>query len=705
MTFRETLRKLAPVAGEERINRLWHAYLAGSTPQRKELENLTESFAAKLLNDNPSQGSPGIFPPAPPERCLGEIDIGRIKYAGKEMHLFGLRKQELIRHVGVYGSSGSGKSNAIALILKGLADYQVPFLLIDFKKTFRSLIENYSDLLVFTVGDESTAPFNFNPLIPPEGTDIQVWLKKLVGCIGHAYCQGAGSESLLISALQQVYENTMQVGRWPTFSDVEEALESQPAKGRKGMWMDSAKRAIRSLTSGNTKKVLCSEEPLDLARLLERNVILELDLLNQAEQTFISEVLLMWLLQYRMNNNREREKLIHALILEEAHHLLRAPPGMGDGAEPIIHTALREVRELGESIILATQSPSLVPIPVFANQATCIALHSSHGSDVRALSQALLLKDEAKDELGRLPVGDAIVRVPRSPDPMKIRLEYAPIAKGTVTDCALRQIMAKRWYSTNTTPQHPPLPKTKPIPLIPQPDKRQDNLKNSTTSNTQKKLSVFTPTTTPNNMNKENEFSSQPSQLELEMLKDIVSNPFDGVVKRIKRLSISRRKGTAALKAVEQRGIIKPATIFTGTAIIKLFDITPEGRTVCYNHTIEPLSPPTEGGVEHRYWVAHHATKLRAQGWTVKTEHRVSEELIIDVHAEKNGQSIAMLIESGKSNVKQNINKACNASYSEIQVISNNPNVAKVVKALSDKISGNTKVTLKKTTELQESKT
>jgi len=130
-------------------------------------------------------------------------------------------------------------------------------------------------------------------------------------------------------------------------------------------------------------------------------VVVELELLNQAEQTLLSEALLLWIIAYRLQRPQDRDGLRHVVLIEEAHHLLRSPPGVGDGTEPVIHTALREVRELGESVILATQNASIVPLAVFGNQATTFGFHTKHASDVRAVSQAMLLQDEAKDEQGQ----------------------------------------------------------------------------------------------------------------------------------------------------------------------------------------------------------------------------------------------------------------------------------------------------------------
>jgi len=215
MTVRETLRSLAPVIGERRMLRLWKAYLTADVIERRELENVIPAYAADLLGDTPSSPPAGLFPPPPAEVCAGDIILGEVVY-GKGIDVpFGLRTQELLRHGGIYGSSGSGKTNAIALIVDGLMDHGVPFLLIDFKRTFRALLKDYDRVRVFTAGNEQAAPFQFNPLAPPPSADVETWAKKVIAAMSHAYCQGAGSESLLVTALAQAYASAAEAGRYP----------------------------------------------------------------------------------------------------------------------------------------------------------------------------------------------------------------------------------------------------------------------------------------------------------------------------------------------------------------------------------------------------------------------------------------------------------------------------------------------------------
>ena len=113
--------------------------------------------------------------------------------------------------------------------------------------------------------------------------------------------------------------------------------------------------------------------------------------------------------------------------------------------------------------------------------------------------------------------------------------------------------------------------------------------------------------------------------------------------------------------------------------MLKLFGLTKEGRGLCHQHDIGPLSEPTEGGVEHRYWINHVDTALRSADWRTQREYAVSTDVIVDIHAEKGNHKMAVLVETGQSNVKRNIARTVNAGYNEIWVVSNNPKVLTAV--------------------------
>lgn len=184
------------------------------------------------------------------------------------------------------------------------------------------------------------------------------------------------------------------------------------------------------------------------------------------------------------------------------------------------------------------------------------------------------------------------------------------------------------------------------------------------------------------------------------MLADIVAQPFDGVVTRIRRLQTSRRKGVAALRALEHRGIIQPETVFTGASLIKLFDLPPEGRRHCHAQGLGPLPLPTEGGILHRYLVHHAAEKLKRDGWAIEKEAMVNDQLTIDVLAKKGEQRLAVLVETGKSDVKENLEKTVAAGFADIWLVSDNPVVQRVAEVFAKDNEGKVRIELKTSTQL-----
>ena len=68
-----------------------------------------------------------ILPPPNRNDAAGELRLGEISYCGKKLFPFGLRKEELIRHVGLFGQTGSGKTTACMNLLREFVKAGIPF--------------------------------------------------------------------------------------------------------------------------------------------------------------------------------------------------------------------------------------------------------------------------------------------------------------------------------------------------------------------------------------------------------------------------------------------------------------------------------------------------------------------------------------------------------------------------------------------------
>ncbi|MCC6360669.1 MAG: DUF87 domain-containing protein [Phycisphaerales bacterium] len=320
---RELCQKLKPIIGDQ-AERCWMAYIAENETGKAQIENYLELIGAEYLRSSLSTDEPTLLPPEA-RAAAGPYVLGTVRYNGADLHPFGLREDEWTQHVGIFGRSGAGKTNLGFLVVQELLAHDKPLLIFDWKRNYRDLVTlpGFENVAVFTIG-RAIAPLSFNPLIPPRGTPPQTWLKKLIGVLAHAYLLGDGVMFLLQEAIDDVYRRSgvyeNRVQRWPTMRDVQVALRSRQSVGREAGWMSSALRALSSLCFGEMD-VLINQGHDDLDALLTRPVILELDALTQSDKVFFAQAVLLWIHHRRMVEPI-RETFKHAIILEEAHHVL-----------------------------------------------------------------------------------------------------------------------------------------------------------------------------------------------------------------------------------------------------------------------------------------------------------------------------------------------------------------------------------------------
>jgi len=629
MDVQEICRKLKPLIGA-RADQYWLAYLAEDYKGKQELEIVLQLLEAKLLGINVEQ--PQVHLSAPPSKIAeGPYVLGQVEYANAAKHAFGLREDELIQHTAIFGRSGAGKTNTVFHVIENFLNHKKPFLIFDWKRNYRDLLAvRDEEIHVYTVGRNVT-PFVFNPLIPPEGTDPAVWLKKLIEIIAGSYYLGEGVMFLLQEAIHAVYEElgvyTGAPRRYPTFQDVLKWLYDHPVKGRQALWMDSTMRGIKSICFGHMGHVVNTGLQPNLAEMLKKNVVLELDGLTNADKTLITQSLLLWIHHYRLAQpNRETFK--HAIIIEEAHHILHKQPG-GRGGEAITETVLREIRELGEGIVLVDQHPSLISLPALGNTYTTITMNLKHASDVSAVAAAMLMQDEEKEVLGVLPVGSAVVKLQgRWPRAFRIQVPYKNIPKGAINDTRLAQLMGGMALGLNSTDES-------------QSDSEEPDTK-----------------------------SCDVSEQEQIFLKDILDHPFSGVVERYHRLELSRRKGTRWKDTCLANGLVQAVDIPTHGGRIMLLNLTEPGRRALRELGYEVPDRPRWGSLEHEYWKRTTADTLKKAGYAVLIEEPVNG--YTDIVAEKDGRRAAVEIETGKSDWRANIAKNIKHAFPRILLITTN---------------------------------
>jgi predicted transcriptional regulator len=449
----DQINKLVPVLGKENASRINRAFLLGDEKTRERISELIDVVKAAVFNDKNLSDSVLMNPPEERIASAGNLNIGNVVYGRKEMYPFKLDKDVLLTHVGIFGSSGYGKTNISYDMIEQLSDQGVPVIIFDFSK------RNYKDLLntklkeridIFTVG-RNAAPFKFNPLIPPEGVSLSQWMKEFASIFDHAYWLLGGGRHIILKALDGVFESRekpkiIDLKKWVN----EYGVMSLPARERN--WLATAARPLESLCFKEVGDVFDCSVGVKPSEFFKpgRITILELDALDTNDKTFIIEIILQWIRDWLLVNG-EREKLKGVIILEEAHHVLNREKSSKLGTETVVDLIFREIRELGIGIVYIDQHPSLVSYPALGNTSTHIymnlALDTKSSSDIQDAGNMLGLDyHEEGDYLRRLPVGHGFVmcRTSEFTRPFIVKFNKADIEKGSVSDSDIREIMKDR---------------------------------------------------------------------------------------------------------------------------------------------------------------------------------------------------------------------------------------------------------------------
>ncbi len=426
----DEIKRLTPVLGKDVAARLARTYLMSDETSKERIIEMIDIVKASVMTDKDLCDTALM---EPPENMEGEIELGNVLYGRKKISPLRVKKDQLLTHIGIFGSSGYGKTNLSLTMVKQLSEQDVPVIIFDFSK------RNYRDLGigdVYTVGRDA-APFRFNPLKPPSGISNSQWIKEFASIFDHAYWLLGGGQHIILKAMKQLYSEKNN----PRISDLKEKLENfDTGTSREKNWLSTAMRPLESLELDGIREVFDCEtgtKPSDLL-VPGKVTILELDALSTNDRTFFIEIFLQWLRDHLLVNGN-REQLTAVVLIEEAHHVLNREKLKKLGAETVMDTIFREIRELGVGIIYSDQHPSLVSYPALGNTSMQIymnlGLDSKYTSDIQDAASMLGIIDD-RDYLRRLPVGHGFVLMRNSNFPYTFLAEFDKVdmKKGVVTD-------------------------------------------------------------------------------------------------------------------------------------------------------------------------------------------------------------------------------------------------------------------------------
>lgn len=411
----------------------------------------------------------------------GKIFLGNLMQHGRQLETVPIKISDAVlnKHMFIAGVTGSGKTTTCHKILKETA---LHFLVIEPSTTeYRNFINSphFSDVVVFTVGDETTAPFRLNPFELVRGESVSAHADMLKATFTSAFPMEASMPQILEEAIYKVYEDRgwdidsnrnhvvesradykdgdefrPEADAFPTLADFLKALEDiVDTKGFSDRLRDDYRGSLVSrfsnLLKGSKGALFNCKQSTNFEQLIDMNVVIEMENLKSAED----KALFMGFVLTRLTAVIKRRHLLdknfrHITLVEEAHRLLsRVEFGDSGSKRTAVATftdLLAEVRKYGESFIVVDQIPNKLAPEVLKNTNTKIIHRLFARDDKESVGDTMLMDDKQKSFLSALETGQAIVFSEGMERPVHIKIQpVTDTSEGVVSNEIVRERFMK----------------------------------------------------------------------------------------------------------------------------------------------------------------------------------------------------------------------------------------------------------------------
>jgi hypothetical protein len=172
---------------------------------------------------------------------------------------------------------------------------------------------------------------------------------------------------------------------------------------------------------------------------------------------------------------------------------------------------------------------------------------------------------------------------------------------------------------------------------------------------------------------------------EKRLLVDILEEPFAGVQKHYDRMGVSSRNGNRVKERLEEQSFVRSHEISPGASggRMVILELTEKGVAFLQGLGYDCRYPYYAGGAEHEYGKDVMAKYLQGKGYQTVKEYQVPNDGRVDVLGQRDGERVAVEVETGKSDIQANIKKTIGAGFDRVIAYATNPEAKRTVERVA----------------------
>ena len=366
----------------------------------------------------------------------------------------------LVRHALVAGATGSGKSTTCKRILTEVLSRDIPVMVIEPAKDdyvrwaikMNKSLPKEKQFKIFMPGVENFegAPverLRINPFEPAAFKGAKVDLLQHSEYFSVLLNACLPSEDIVPILIEEVvYETIREVAieqerrfedelveplhDYPTVDSMlikaKEIMSSKTYADRnKDNLTEVLTTRFKKLRRGMRGRIINVHKSTDYSELFSGNVIINLSrLAGTKDKSLIMSLLMQALYEYRQSRYAEdaeyrakaqQNELLHLLLVEEAHNVLRKPTGNQTSGNPeraaadLFDSMLSDIREYGQGLVVVDQIPTRLIEGATKNTNYKIVHRLTAPDDQETMASCMAFRDDQKYIIPTLETGNAII--------------------------------------------------------------------------------------------------------------------------------------------------------------------------------------------------------------------------------------------------------------------------------------------------------